>query len=663
MLPASMVLPQQPAGYLETPATESFIQKLQLSVSKGLPHSAPAPASRTDEHELVKSVFQVLQGFNTPLLYWDKNVPAYCEKPGTYVSHLSRASLGSVLKPFLFAATCLKRVELFVGKVRSCGHGTPTLSVFASAVDSWLMRLWEATLKEEEKSFVSVDRTVTLLALTDSMSSLCSGAEHLYQVVHGAVPDSFWGSGANIASSEVAVHVVNHIFKKLNEVCLVEDGEGEPYHMLLVIFAGTLLPYLQCLDSWLYDGILDDPYEEMFFYANNAVTIDQPAFWEMSYMLRVRGSRSDNSSTLTDSESIRTKESSKQEPSNAGACLKTSNQGYVDILCPVFLKDISRAIVSAGKSFQLVQHAQSTHHNRTNDGTNGFDVDQCFNHSSRQNWPGVLSSDIQNVHLRCEDALTKSAGQFGHDAREMGLLTLSEIFLICLSGLLENGDHVSEYLRRLRAGGAPDIQAFLEYKRDAQGMEEACAENCSEKTWLKLLRDAISGTKYDGMEKNLSEDAVTRDPIFVHGYLQDVSSNAVETPFSPCCYENPAITACGDVLRRNPNSWSDLNISTRFALPPLNDDNMRRTIFGDRQSAGTSTCGDTQPTPSFPRLDGTDFKFGFRLMIWNMFAKRMIEGPSRNFMHFRLFFLVQMKMPHCRGFYLCRKIVHLHQEF
>ncbi|KAM3272206.1 hypothetical protein ACQJBY_042419 [Aegilops geniculata] len=603
---ASMVLPQQPAGYLETPATESFIHKLQLSVSKGLPHAAPAPASRTDEHELVKSIFQVLQGFDTPLLYWDKNVRAYCEKPGTYVSHLSRASLGSVLKPFLFAATCLKRVELFVGKVRSCGHRTPTLSAFASAVDSWLMRLREAALKEEEKSFVSVDRTVTLLALTDSMSSLCLGAEHLYQVVHGAVPDGFWDSGANMASSEVAVHVVNHLYKKLNEVCFVEDGEGEPYHMLLVIFAGSLLPYLQCLDSWLYDGILDDPYEEMFFYANNAVTIDQPAFWEMSYMLRVRGSRSDNSSTLTDSESIRTKESSKQEPSNTGACLKATNQGYVDILCPVFLKDIARAIVSAGKSFQLVQHAQSTHHTRTGV-TNGFDIDQRSNHITRQNWPDILSSEIQNGHLTCEGALTNSTGQFGHDAREMGVLTLSEIFLICLSGLLENGDHVYEYLRKLRAGSAPDIQAFLECKS-----EEACAENSSKKTWLKLLRDAISGRKYDDMEKTLSKDAVTRDPIFVHGYLQDVSSNAVEMPFSPCCYENPAITACGDVLLRNPNSWSDLNISTSFDLPPLNDDNMRRAIFGDLQSAGTSTCGDTQPTSSFPRLEGTDFKFGFR---------------------------------------------------
>ncbi|CAM0949131.1 unnamed protein product [Alopecurus aequalis] len=593
-----MVLPQT-AGYPETDVTESFIHKLQLSVSRGLPHAAPVPASKTEEHELVKSVFQVLQGFETHLLYWDRNVPAFCEKAGTYVWHLSRASLGSLLKPFLFAATCLKRVELFVRRVRLCGHGTPTLNAFASAVDSWLMRLREAALKEEEKLFTSADRTVTLLGLTDSLSSLCSGAEHLYQVVHGAVPDGFWDSGdsgANMSSSEVAVHVVNHIFKKLNEICLVEDGQGEPYHMLLVIFAGTLLPYLQCLDSWLYDGILDDPYEEMFFYANNEVTIDQPAFWEMSYMLKVRGSRSDNSSTLTDNESIRAKESSKQEPTNAGAFLKASNQGYVDILCPVFLKDMARAIVSAGKSFQLVQHVQSANHIRTNDGTNGFDAEQRPNHDSRQNWPDII----------------ESTGQFGDDAREMGLLTLSEIFLICLSGLLENGDHVYEDLRELRTGSDADVKAFLERKSDTQGTEEACAENSSEKTWLKLLRDAISGRKYDGMLKTLSKDAVTRYPTFVQGDLQDASSNTVERPFSPCYYENPAITACEDVLRRNPDSRSDLSISNIFDLPPLNDDNMRRAIFGDHQSAGTSTSGDTQPTPSFPRLDGTDFKFGFQ---------------------------------------------------
>ena len=55
--------------------------------------------------------------------------------------------------------------------------------------------------------------------------SLRSGAEHLSQVLHGAVPDGFWDSGAHKASSKVAAHILDHLFKKLNEVCLLEDGE------------------------------------------------------------------------------------------------------------------------------------------------------------------------------------------------------------------------------------------------------------------------------------------------------------------------------------------------------------------------------------------------------------------------------------------------------
>uniref|UniRef100_A0A0E0NFN7 Gamma-tubulin complex component n=1 Tax=Oryza rufipogon TaxID=4529 RepID=A0A0E0NFN7_ORYRU len=604
-----MVLPQLNAGLMEADGSASFIRKLQLSVSDGLPHAAPVPELSTQEHELVKSVFEVLQGFDTVLLYWDKTAPGYCEKAGIYVSHLSQTSLRAVLKPFLFAATCLKQVELFVGRVRSCGHGTPTLSAFASSVDSWLMRLRKAALKEEEQLFLSVERTITLLGLTDSMSSLCSGAEHLYQVVQGAVPDAFWNSGAQMASSEVAVHAVNHLFKKLNEVCLVEDGEGEPYHMLLVIFAGTLLPYLQCLDSWLYDGILDDPNEEMFFYANKAVTIDQPAFWEMSYMLRVRGPRTDSSSTLADNESIRKKELINQEATAAAALLKSSNQGCADILCPVFLKDIARAILSAGKSFQLVQHVQETHRIQTREVVHEFNVDQHGNYISQQKFrPDTSSIRIQDKR---EDIIEESTGQFGNNACKMDFLTLSESFLICLSGLLENGDHVDDYLRKLCADHAPVNKSIVHSKSNVQETEEVCGENSSEKTWLKLLRDATSGRDYDGMEKTLAKNAVMRDPTFVPGDHQDVSSTEVESYFNLSCYENPGITACQEMLERNKNSWSDLNISKSFHLPPLNDENIRKSIFGDRDSSGTSP-GDTLSTTYFPRLDGTDYKFGFQ---------------------------------------------------
>uniref|UniRef100_A0A0D3HWK0 Gamma-tubulin complex component n=1 Tax=Oryza barthii TaxID=65489 RepID=A0A0D3HWK0_9ORYZ len=541
-----MVLPQQNAGLMEADGSASFIRKLQLSVSDGLPHAAPVPELSTQEHELVKSVFQVLQGFDTVLLYWDKTASGYCDKAGVYVSHLSQTSLRAVLKPFLFAATCLKQVELFVGR-----------------------RLRKAALKEEEQLFLSVDRTITLLGLTDSTSSLCSGAEHLYQVVQGAVPDAFWNSGAQMASSEVAVHAVNHLFKKLNEVCLVEDGE-------------------------------------MFFYANKAVTIDQPAFWEMSYMLRVRGPRTDSSSTLADNESIRKKELINQEATAAAALLKSSNQGCADILCPVFLKDIARTILSAGKSFQLVQHVQETHRIQTREVVHEFNVDQHGNYISQQKFrPDTSSIRIQDKR---EDIIEESAGQFGNNACKMGFLTLSESFLICLSGLLENGDHVDDYLRKLCADHAPVNKSIVHSKSNVQETEEACGENSSEKTWLKLLRDATSGRDYDGMEKTLAKNAVMRDPTFVPGDHQDVSSTAVESHFNLSCYENPGITACQEILERNKNSWSDLNISKSFHLPPLNDENIRKSIFGDRDSSGTSP-GDTLSTTYFPRLDGTDYKF------------------------------------------------------
>jgi gamma-tubulin complex component 5 len=65
-------------------------------------------------------------------------VPWYREKAGIYVAHLSLTGLRSLLSPFLFTATCLKQVELFVGKVRMQHHKIPTLDAFASSVDSWL---------------------------------------------------------------------------------------------------------------------------------------------------------------------------------------------------------------------------------------------------------------------------------------------------------------------------------------------------------------------------------------------------------------------------------------------------------------------------------------------------------------------------------------------
>lgn len=47
---------------------------------------------------------------------------------------------------------------------------------------------------------------------------------------------------------------------KFGTWCLFQD---EDYQMLLHLFIGSMLPYIEGLDSWLFEGTLDDPYEEV----------------------------------------------------------------------------------------------------------------------------------------------------------------------------------------------------------------------------------------------------------------------------------------------------------------------------------------------------------------------------------------------------------------
>lgn len=60
---------------------------------------------------------------------------------------------------------------------------------------------------------------------TSTFCSLCAGAELLWELRTGAVPNVFIDSGNTVSSSEIAVYILNHLFKKLNEDCLVQGGE------------------------------------------------------------------------------------------------------------------------------------------------------------------------------------------------------------------------------------------------------------------------------------------------------------------------------------------------------------------------------------------------------------------------------------------------------
>lgn len=91
----------------------------------------------------LKHVLYMLQGFPSAHFPWDEKDQSFSVVKGLHVSHLSMSSLFNLLRPFTVAATCLRRVEIFVKKVAAESTGSwlksdaqtlPTLEAFANAV-------------------------------------------------------------------------------------------------------------------------------------------------------------------------------------------------------------------------------------------------------------------------------------------------------------------------------------------------------------------------------------------------------------------------------------------------------------------------------------------------------------------------------------------------
>ncbi|KAM5564734.1 gamma-tubulin complex component 5 [Rosa sericea] len=522
--------------------SQALINKIYGVFSHGLHFATPVSSLRTNELDLVRSVLQMLQGYSSSLFYWDHNGNSFQAKTGIYVNHLSHTSLHAIVSQFMYAATCLQLIEIVVNKVeKSARLPPPTLRAFVCFVSSWLKRWRDIALKEEVR--VSKDdsgTTPTLLGLASSLSSLCSGAESLLQIVHCAIPQVYFESGPSLSAAELTLHVLDSLYKKLDEVCLVRGGEDEDYQMLLHLFIGSILPYIEGLDSWLFEGTLDDPYEEMFFYPNRAVSVDKADFWEKSYLLRqVRGQildvgraapslASDRASVINDKRGVGQRES---------------------ISCPLFIKDIAKSIVSAGKSLQLIRHIPMT-----SLGEGNYCAIDGFGSSNK------------GVHL--EEGI---AG-----------LTLSEVFCVSLAGLVGHGDHIFQSIASKQKPESDD------------GVIESVRS--SEKPWCKFLVDTL-------LEKRLIE---TNSPhadgkAFPGAKEESMFSDLVDKcPLSRSfCQENPVTTVCQKILSKNGDAWKTLNLSRNFSLPPLNDEVLRAAIFG----------GDSGSTSS---AKGTNYTFGFR---------------------------------------------------
>ncbi|KAJ8538040.1 hypothetical protein K7X08_014580 [Anisodus acutangulus] len=395
-------------------------------------------------------------------------------------------------------------VEIRIHKVeKSVPSPSPTLRTFCYSMSTWLTWLRNGALKEEMKVVDTRSLTTpTLLGLSSSLSSLCAGAEFLFQLVQGAIPQAYDETDSSISSTAIAVHILNYLYKKLTEVCFVQGGEEDAYKMILHAFVSTLFPYIEGLDSWLYEGILDDRY-------------------------LLRSAKMDTGCLADSLLSIkRTNDVSRKEPNDASALSKEKEAKERDLdVCPLFIKEIARDIISAGKSLQLVQHTP----------------------------------------------MTSSVSAGGRIAG----LSLSEIFCVTLSALIVYGDYVFEYFFQEKKI-VSSVKSFTGWQKVEISKESFQEMTCSDKEWCKFLVDTMAQKgKADLLSCHVLGEE--EDSFVVKGDKLALDGNDIlSLGFRP---ENPAITTSQNFLHANRDAWGALNISREFHLPPLNDEGLRQAIF------------------------------------------------------------------------------------
>jgi len=243
------------------------------------------------------------------------------------------------------------------------------------------------------------------------------------------------------------------------------------------------------------------------------------------------------------------------------------------VLCPLFIKDICKSIVSAGKSLQLMQHIPST--SSENSGKTQFHGRNGYGKSS----VGSLLTKMSSCSSTAD-------------------LSLSEVFCLTLAGLIGHGDHVSRYLWKDEADEweiSPTLASYIsgELVNDMDN-KDLPVLTCSERMWYKLLVGAVQEKR--AMEAKSELQSACYATGVKDGNSGLTAQKALQGLF---CNENLVVSVSKMDLERNRNAWNVLNLSQNYCLPSLNDESLLSAVF---EESGMADAG----------LSGTNYKFGFQ---------------------------------------------------
>lgn len=278
-----------------------------------------------------------------------------------------------------------------------------------------------------------------------------------------------------------------------------------------------------------------------------------------------------------------------------------------DINCPMFLKKLARPIVSTGKSLQLIQHVRGNY-------ISLFDKSNELDFTRFNEFDGQFNKQNFEQEARTNTIKSQRCEESENYTRLMGVLTLPEVFLVSLAGLVGDGDHIYQKMTKPFSEIAEMYRFCINKENILKGVAENGQASLSyEKIWVKFLADAITGRRKLGVKGDQVHGSMEVEPECNSDYRSTKSGDRdmfASTFISSFHSLKPIMTVSRQFLEKHKASWNNLNISQYLRLPPLNDENMRKAIYTEEFSNADASFNN-QNGGSLPSFSGTDYTFGF----------------------------------------------------
>lgn len=309
---------------------------------------------------------------------------------------------------------------------------------------------------------------------------------------------------------------------------------------------------------------------QMFFYANKTISVDEADFWEKSYLLRQRQSQLGGMFSNTDNRTITNE---KNEEGQRESILKGKESIKKGQACPLFIMDIANSIVSAGKSLQLIRHIPMT----------------------------LSTASVKGSHCDIDGGNGFFSARNGaYHGQSFSDLTLSEVLCVSLAGLIGHGDRIFPYLCKddwckTKIASYDFGPKTLNKRQIESDSGEIFPVTCSEKNWYKFYFETL---RDKGV---IDEKYLHRDWNDFPDIREEKKADGVNgLPFlRSFCPENPVMIVCQTILSRHEDAWKTLNLSKKSCLPALNDEDLRKAVFGEGETRSTFGFGGTSYASGF----------------------------------------------------------------